>query len=107
MAAISRNTAAVAQDFHNAGGGNQTIDTFPTCKLHIFDKNTKQFNEFLSSNNIKIDPNAKNVANLGSMIEQYFTISPPAKQIQQFDQNEKENMSLAIMMPYKNKFNLY
>ncbi|XP_031630013.1 protein charlatan [Contarinia nasturtii] len=104
MAAISRNTAAVAQDFHNAGGGNQT---FPMCELHIYDKNSKQqsVNEFLSSNNIKIDAHTTDVMfNQESLIEQYFTISPPAKQ---FDENEKENTPFSITMPYKVPSNVY
>lgn len=39
MAALSRNTASVAQDFHNAGGG---VQTFNSSSIHVAEDNYKK-----------------------------------------------------------------
>lgn len=82
---ISRNTSSVAQDFHNAGGRKNEQVT----QLHIYgNSEPKLINEFISTIDVKVC-SANVTPNQGSIIRQ--TILPPANQMKQFGQDDKEN----------------
>lgn len=95
MAAISRNTQAVAQDFHNAGGGKtmgvqcikNSLRKNNCCKMN---GQKIIINEFLHSTVIRIKINGKNskniVADLG--LTKGPSVSPPAKKNQNFIKQE-------------------
>lgn len=120
MAAISRNTAAVAQDFHNAGGGKvnkewhfvskiptKTVSKSPNCKLNEYIGTLSieifNLNDDIITNskmcNIYTDLSDSEAPNHKSTIRQ--SVSPPAKQINKlnnyvkkrklYDQHNKEN----------------
>lgn len=76
MAAISRNTQAVAQDFHNSGGGKTKGKNMYCCRMN----GQKLINEFLHSIDTNINSNKKNSKNMvpDQGLIMGPSISPPA-----------------------------
>lgn len=103
MAVISRNTAAVAQDFHNAGGGKtnkekhfvnqisaKTVSKSNNC---ILNEATTNVNNNLID--IKISSkmcNSNSVIDFRSIMRK--NVSPPAKQT---NQNKENEMNLSVI----------
>lgn len=108
MAAISRNTASVAQDFHNAGGGKnneaqnannqQNTKNESTNESKRYNILTDKFanNTFSSEFDCKLNGNRNKCENVrpiyytkSSIVRQH--ISPPAKQMKQLNRFENTN----------------
>ncbi|XP_055313876.1 protein charlatan [Sitodiplosis mosellana] len=113
MAAISRNTQCVAQDFHNAGGGKTKGIQYAENsmeKLHCYGMNGQKFIRiFLHSIDFNINSNTKNTKN--TVPDQRLTmgpsISPPANQKQMSDQSLERSISFDHEHNKENNLVLY
>lgn len=104
MAAISRNTAAVAQDFHNAGGGKtnkekhfvnqnsaaKTVSKSNNCILN--EATTIENNNLIDIKTSSKMCNSNSVIDYRSIMRK--NVSPPAKQT---NQNKENQMNLSVI----------
>lgn len=110
MAALSRNTSSVAQDFHNAGGVKNKRTKYAKKRVIYNSKNEslirkkvdqlfKLFGTQTNDRLLNIDFHEKNAENTepvyGSKLRQYI-ISPPA--------NYKENIDYFVELKNESRF---